>query len=501
MKKKKIFSSVFVILLIAGQILLSGGKGPMYYQNPVLGGDYPDPSVIRVGQDYYMTHSSFNYYPGLLIWHSSDLIHWERLCHALNRNVGSVWAPDLVYFNGIYYIYFPAGGTNWVVTAKSPAGPWSEPVDLNLRGFIDPGHVAASDGKRYLYLSKGYMVRLSDDGLSTAGAPFQVYAGWNYPQSWSTECFCLEAPKSTVRNGYYYLTAAEGGTAGPATSHMVVSARAKSPEGPYENSPFNPVVHTSDRSETWWSQGHGTIVDDINGNSWIMYHGYLKDFHTLGRETLMLPLVWTKDNWFHVPENVSGSGKIDAPAGRESKDGSALSDDFSGREPGLQWQFYKRFEPERIKVSDSKLEMTAEGSSFDDSSPILVNPADKKYEVMVEYGIDYDVKAGLCLYYNEIANVRITVDPENFTVYIQKSAKIRVKNEVGMHGYLRILNDNNEVSFYFSADGKSWTRAERSLDATGYNHNVFGEFLSLRAGIFAFGNGEAVFKNFVYRKL
>jgi xylan 1,4-beta-xylosidase len=471
------------------------------YINPVLGGDYPDPSVLRVGSDYYLTNSSFNYYPGLLVWHSTDLIHWERVSFALNKNVGSVWAPDLVYYNGIYYIYFPAGGTNWVVTAKSPEGPWSEPIDLKLRGYIDPGHVATPDGKRYLYLSRGSIVRLTDDGLSIAGTPFPVYEGWQFPESWSTECFCLESPKSTYRNGYYYLTVAEGGTAGPATSHMIVTARSKSPEGPFENSPYNPVVHTASREETWWSQGHGTLIDDIKGNWWIMYHGYMKNFHTLGRETLMMPVEWTDENWFKVPEGVSSSGKFRKPAGKPSADGSSLSDDFSGTKPGMQWQFYKNYKPERIKLSEGRLELTAEGNSFDDSSPLLVNSNCQKYEFKVEYSIDNNVKAGLCLYYNEIANVRISVDTENFTVFVQKNAKIRVKNQLGNHGYLRILNDNNEVSFYFSADGNQWTRVERSLDATGYNHNVFGEFLSLRAGIFAFGNGKAIFDNFVFNKL
>jgi beta-xylosidase len=472
-----------------------------YYSNPVLGGDYPDPSVLRVGKDYYLTHSSFNYYPGLLIWHSTDLIHWQRVCHALHKNVGSVWAPDLIKYKDNYYIYFPAGGTNWVVTSRSPEGPWSEPVDLKLKGFIDPGHVVGPDGSRYLYLSKGYIIQLAEDGLSTIGEPKYIYGGWEFPKSWSTECFCLESPKSTVKDGFYYLTVAEGGTAGPATSHMVVSARAKSPFGPFENSPYNPIVHTENRTERWWSQGHGTLVDDVNGNYWIMYHGYESNFHTLGRQTLMLPVKWNADKWFLVPASVKSYDDIPRPSGVKSADGTDLSDDFSGNNLRLQWQFYKRYSPDRADLSDGKLILKAEGNSFDDSSPLLVNSADHKYEIITEFTIGDDVTAGLCLYYNETANVRISVDTARFTVFIQKNAKIREKNTLGNHGFLRILNDENEVSFYFSADGKDWTRVERSLDATGYNHNVFGEFLSLRAGLFAFGNGKAVFDIFIYRKL
>lgn len=492
--KYSVFVVVFLFLL---QLPVFSQKT---FQNPVLGGDYPDPSILRVGNDYYMTHSSFTYYPGLLVWHSTDLLNWERVSVALTKNVGSVWAPDLVKHNDKYYIYFPAGGTNWVVTATSPKGPWSEPVDLKLPGFIDPGHAVGPDGTRYLFLSKGYVVKLTADGLAKDGEAKFTYEGWKFPKTWSTECFCLESPKMTVKNGYFYQTVAEGGTAGPATSHLVVSARSKSPYGPWENSPYNPIIHTESRAERWWSQGHGTLVDDVKGNYWMVYHGYEKGFHTLGRQTLMLPIEWTKDGWFRVPKGIKSGNPIKKPTGKPSKSGIGLSDNFNNG-LGLQWQFAKLYKPERAEVKDGKLNFTAEGDSFLNSSPLLINSSDRRYEVIVEYTIDKDVTAGLTLFYNETANVRISVDQNNFTVFIQKSSKIREKNTLGNKGFLRILNDENEVSFYFSNDGKTWNRVERSLDAAGYNHNVFGEFLSLRAGVYAFGKGKATFDNFIYRKL
>jgi len=469
-----------------------------FYQNPILGGDYPDPSVLRVGKDYYMTHSSFEYYPGLLIWHSTDLIHWERITYALHQNVGSVWAPDLVKYKDSFYIYFPAGRKIWVVTAKSPEGPWSDPIDMNLQGFIDPGHLVDKDGKRYLYLSNGFLIQLSDDGLSTVGQPEAGYKGWEFPKEWSTECFCLESPKSTVKGGYFYQTVAEGGTTGPATSHMVVSARAKSPHGPWQNSPYNPIVHTKSRNERWQSQGHGTLVDDVNGNWWILYHSYEKYFQTLGRQTLMLPIEWTKDGWFRVPGNTMATNSIRKPAGVSHVQPNGLSDDFSEKEMGLQWQSFKHFPTERIKLNAGKLEFTASGTSFENSPPLLVNVGDRKYEVIIEFTLEGNATAGLTLFYNEQGNIRITADKEQFAVYNQKSRKISIKNQIGNHGYLRILNDENEVSFYYSDNGKDWKRAERTIDATGFNHNVFGGFMSLRAGIFAFGEGKVVFDNFIY---
>ena len=498
MKKWNLLAMLFFLALFQISIAQTD-KG--FYLNPILGGDYPDPSIVRVGSDYYMTHSSFNYYPGLIVWHSTDLIHWERISHALTKNIGSVWAPDLVYVNGKYYIYFPAGGTNWVVYANSPNGPWSEPIDLKLNGYIDPGHVVDDKKNRYLYLSKGYVVKLTADGLATVGAPVFNYEGWQFPKEWSTECFCLESPKSTKKNGYYYLTTAEGGTAGPATAHMVVSARSKSPYGPFENSPYNPIVHTENRGERWWNQGHGTLVDDTNGNWWIMYHGYEKNFQTLGRQTLMLPIEWTQDGWFKVPDGIIASNKIEVPKVKASNSSHSLSDDFDNKKLNLQWQFYKDYNPNRIEFEAGKLVVKAEGKSFADSSPILVNSSDRKYEVQVEYTLEEGVEIGLCLYYNELANMHISATTEKFTVYNRQKRKISEPNTLGKHGFLRILNDENEVSFYYSTDGNDWIRVERSIEASGFNHNVFGEFLSLRAGLFAFGEGKVHFDNFIYKTL
>lgn len=498
---KKYLSAIILFSIVLNLHIPLFGQNGDYYQNPVMGGDYPDPSILRVGNDYYMTHSSFEYYPGLIVWHSTDMINWKPVSQALKSYIGSVWAPELIKHDDTYYIYFPASRKIWVVTAKSAAGPWSDPIDTGIHGFIDPGHLVDSEGSRYLYLSGGSTVKLNQDGLSADGDPIHNYDGWQFPKEWSTECFCLESPKSTIRNGYYYQTVAQGGTAGPATAHMVVSARSKTPYGPWENSPYNPIVHTEHRSERWWCQGHGTLVEDIAGQWWIVYHAYEKHFQTLGRQTLMMPIEWTDDNWFRVPEGVHSTDKIALPAGERMKGCTSMSDDFSSSQLGMQWQFFKKYDQSRYTLENGQLILQAVGSSFDNSSPLLVNAADRKYEFQVEYTIEGDATAGLCLFYNEQGNMRISVDESEFTVFNQKSSKIRRKNEFGRHGFLRILNDENEVSFYYSQDGSSWEKLERTIDATGLNHNVFGGFMSLRAGLFAFGEGRVIYDNFIYKKL
>ena len=187
------------------------------YTNPILGGDYPDPTIMREGSDYYMTHSAFDYQPGLTVWHSRDLVNWEPISYALKTYLGSVWAPDICKYQDKYYIYFTVARnprSNYVVWANSPYGPWSDPIDLHV-GNIDPCHVVGEDGSRWLFMSGGKRVRLSDDGLSIVrGTEEVVYKGWPIPADWITEGFALEGPKLRRIGKYYYYMNAEGGTWG-----------------------------------------------------------------------------------------------------------------------------------------------------------------------------------------------------------------------------------------------------------------------------------------------
>lgn len=180
--------------------------------------------------------------------------------------------------------------------ADHPRGPWSAPISLHLDN-IDPGHIVTPDGKRYLYTAWCNAAELSADGLSIVGPVKKVYEGWTYPKEWQTEGMWLEGPKLFRRGEFYYLTCAEGGTAGPPTSHMEVVARSKSPLGPWENSPYNPLIHTYSADEEWWSVGHGTLVSTPDDRWYIVYHGYRNGFRTLGRQTLMEPVEWTSDGW------------------------------------------------------------------------------------------------------------------------------------------------------------------------------------------------------------
>jgi xylan 1,4-beta-xylosidase len=233
-------------------------------------------------------------------------------------------------------------------------------VDLKI-GNIDPGHVVDNDGKRYLYFSGGCYAPLSEDGLSITGEVKYVYKGWEIPRDWSIECFCMEGPKLIKRGEFYYLTVAQGGTAGPATSHMVISARSKSPLGPWENSPNNPIIHTWKPTEKWWSKGHGTLIDDISGKWWVVYHAYENGHYNMGRQTLLEPVEWTSDNWFKVPENIKTDLPILKPTGKPISSNFTLSDNFEGKTLSPQWQFYHEYDTSRFRLSNGSLDCESQG--------------------------------------------------------------------------------------------------------------------------------------------
>lgn len=317
------FFSVF-LLFASSQALASdpapyGDLGDGTFRNPVLVGGLGDVTVIRVEKDFYATFGKT-----LGVWHSRDLVNWVQISTADTRGLGSPWAPDIFHQDGKFFIYTtlvdrerPKGRQfmNVVFTADDPAGPWSDPIDLDLYGgLIDPGHLTAENGDRYLYYSKGRYVRLDDSGTKVAGEIHKVYDGWAYPEQWVVECFCLEAPKLLYHDGWYHMLSAEGGTAGPPTAHMVVSARSRSPVGPWENSPHNPLVRTWSADEKWHRQGHGQIVDDVEGNWWMLYTGYNEEIGPR-KIVLLVPIEWDEDGWPRIPEGVHVDDVMKKPAG------------------------------------------------------------------------------------------------------------------------------------------------------------------------------------------
>ena len=467
------------------------------YRNPILGGDHPDASPIRVGDDFYLTHSSFDYAPGLLIWHSRDLINWKPVGAALRQYYGGVWAPYLCQYQGHFYIYFPANNLLHVVHAEHPTGPWSEPIDLGISA-IDPAHVG-ENGRRFLYMNGGLMAELSSDGLSVKTPPRHAFDPWPMPTPPRMECTCLEAPKLLEHNGHFYLVVAEGGTAGPSTSHSVVSMRSSHADGPWEISPYNPIVRATSRDDRWLSVGHGRLVDTPDGRWYMTVHSYENSYRALGRQLLLLPVEWTADGWFRVPKGITPESAIPMPIPGSSQQPLAdPSDNFSSPELGLQWGFWREFDRARFTTGSGAFTLRAKGTSLEDSPALTTPVGGHSYTVEMDIEVAPGCASGLLLFYNPEHAAGILLDEAGIGVRLANNYVPDRVHKGATRATLRIVNDRQEIDFYYRLPGDGWHRTEASCEISGMHHNVLGGFLDVRPAVFAAGQGQATFRDFRY---
>ena len=293
------------------------------YRNPVVAGFYPDPSAIRVGDDFYLVTSTFGYFPGLPVFHSTDLVSWTQVGNAIHRpdqiNYGEkeeltrgLFAATLAHHDGTFYIAntcFYCDRGNFVVTAKDPAGPWSDPIWLGVSGidpslfFDDDGstwvvHNDVPDGKlRYDGHRAIWLQRFDFGKRERVGERILLVDGGAAP---ATNPEHIEGPNVFKHDGWYYLTAAEGGT-GEQHAQMVWRSRALT--GPYVPSPSNPSLTQRDlnpaRPDPVTSTGHAQFVKLKDGTWWAVFlatRPYRGNQYNLGRETFLLPVTW-KDGW------------------------------------------------------------------------------------------------------------------------------------------------------------------------------------------------------------
>jgi xylan 1,4-beta-xylosidase len=294
------------------------------FVNPILSGYYPDPSITRVGDDYYLVNSSFTNFPGLPVFHSRDLVSWKQVGNALDRPgqvdftgvraSQGIYAPDISYHDGMFYIVTtcsscPGGTGNFVITAKNPAGPWSQPVTIRGLQGIDPSLVWEDDKLFVVYNNAPegqpryeghraiWIAELDPRTLQFAGKPKVLVDGGVVPEK---RPIWIEGPHIFRKDGHYYLTCAEGGTA---DNHSEVVFRADAITGPYVPGPVNPILTQRDldpkRPNPVTTAGHADFVQTQNGQWWAVFlatRPYPGNFYNIGRETFLLPVDW-KDGW------------------------------------------------------------------------------------------------------------------------------------------------------------------------------------------------------------
>lgn len=283
-----------------------------YYKNPIRTGMFPDPSIVRVGEDYYMVNSTFIFFPCIPVSRSRDLINWEIIGYAITNPEWAhldeleggrgYWAPDISYYDGRFYITATMrfnddtgslGITPYrrqiVVSSDRPEGPYSEPAYIDEDG-IDPSIFNDDDGRRYMLLNRGARIlELDETGTRQISEAKLLYYG--------DRKRAPEGPHLYKKDGYYYLILAEGGT-GP--GHMVTVQRSKTLFGDYEPSPYNPIMRQNDPAAAIQRCGHGDLVDTPDGRWYMVYLcGRMLDgkYSMLGRETALDPVTWTADGW------------------------------------------------------------------------------------------------------------------------------------------------------------------------------------------------------------
>lgn len=294
-----------------------------HFRNPILSGFHPDPSVTRVGQRFYLVHSTFAYFPGIPVFESTDLVHWQQIGSVIDRSsqldfskLGvsrGVFAPSIEHRDGTFYVFntHVDGGGNFVVTAKNPAGPWSDPVWLpELAGGIDPAMFVDDDGRAYV-LNNGppagaprydghraiWIQEFDRTALQVQGPRKVLIDGGVDP---GKKPIWIEGPHIYKRQGWYYLSCAEGGT-GPQHSQVVL--RARSPWGPFEPYAGNPILTqrdlAPDRANPVTNAGHADLVEAPDGTWWATFlatRTYEDVHYNTGRETFLLPVTW-RDGW------------------------------------------------------------------------------------------------------------------------------------------------------------------------------------------------------------
>jgi beta-xylosidase len=273
------------------------------FANPVIAGFHPDPSVCRVGEDYYLACSSFEYFPAVPVFHSRDLVHWNQVGNALDRpgqlsldgaaSSGGIYAPTLRHHDGRFWLitWNASHGGAVLLTAADPAGPWSDPVPLpGVTGF-DPDLAWDAEGRCWCTYAGIDQVRIDPRTGQALSEPRRLWAGTpgaQYP----------EAPHLYPVGGYWYLLIAEGGTE---RGHCVSVARGPAPWGPFEPCPANPVVTHRSTSRPVQSTGHGDLVQAPDGSWWMVLlgtrpRGGFPGWHVMGRETFLVPVTWA-DGW------------------------------------------------------------------------------------------------------------------------------------------------------------------------------------------------------------
>jgi xylan 1,4-beta-xylosidase len=501
---------------------------PRYFRNPILPGFYPDPSICRVGEDYYLINSTFEFFPGLPIHHSRDLVHWRPIGHVLTRpsqlNLDGIrasaglYAPTIRHHNGTFYVVNtlidgPKECGNFIVTASNIEGPWSEPYWLNDAPGIDPSLLFDDDGRVWFVgnrlLPNGeysghceiWLQELDLKSMQLTGPKYSLWEGALKKAIWA------EGPHLYKIDGMYYLMIAEGGTG---HDHAVSVARSVKITGPYEGNARNPILTHRHLGLDYpiVGTGHADLVDTPNGEWWLVllamrpYGGY---FYNLGRETFLTPVRW-EDGW---PVVNPGKGRVEfeTPAPNLPEKGwtaTPACDQFDSPTLGFQWDFLRTprepFWSLTERPGHLRLRLRPQ-TLAEPANPSFVGRRQQHINFSARAVMEFtprtaDECAGLVLLQNDRFHFRFVVTLENGPVVLlikreNGEETILARRPVpGGRIYFKITAVGQAYGFYFAAECENWEPVSEEVDGRILSTPVAGGFIGAYIGMYASSNGR-----------
>ena len=477
------------------------------FKNPVIPGFFSDPSVCRVGEDYYLVNSTFEYFPGVPVFHSRDLVNWELIGYCISRPAQlpeglNIFATTIRYHDNTFYMIttnVTNQGGNFYVTATNPAGPWSDPVYTDATG-IDPDIFFDDNGKSYV-ISSSFILHEID--LKTGKFLSDGRKVWN-----GTGGRYAEGPHIYKKDGFYYLMAAEGGTE---EAHSETIARSKDIWGPYNPNPANPIlthVNAAGQGNPIQGVGHADIINAHDGSWWIVFHGYRSVGggvqHILGRETCLAPVSWPVNGWPVVNGNGTVSIDMTCPTlPLKPFEAKAGRDEFDSDKLGLEWNYLKYPVPEYYSLSARKgfLRLTGSDQTFENhKSATFVGRRLQDLNFMASAQVEFNPgkvneEAGIILLNNgahfdllikQSKGKRVLVCRLRFGSVIHESEEITLKP-----GPVKLAVKGEHTSFTFEySQGDEPYKEVQKVDSKFLSSETVGGFTGVYVGLYATGNGK-----------
>ena len=522
------------------------------FNNPILAGFYPDPSICKVDQDYYLVNSTFSYFPGIPIFHSRDLVNWKLISYVLNRpeqldldGLGvsrGIFAPAIRHNKGVFYVTCTLvdKGGNFVVTSETPEGPWSNPVWIPQINGIDPSMFFDENGKAYIIynsippddkpLYDGHrtlrMYEFDIENLKMIGEEKLIINGG---VDITKKPVWIEAPHIFQKDGYYYLIAAEGGTAEGHSEVVFQSKKVDGPYIPYENNPILTQRHLDPNREfPITCTGHADFVQTENGEWWAVFLGCRtyppveKNYYNTGRETFLAPVQW-KDGWpvinpdheevqYHYPLPIKPSQE---PSAIPYSGNFKYRDEFDAEELNLNWIFLRTPREKWYDLNSREgflsMQLRPETCAGKMNPSFLGHrqqharcSASTSFQFIPEFENE---KAGLLVFQNEhhfyflcksmdkdepVIQLYKSIDNEDADNQMELLVSQQISpDQFNKELYLKIAAHGNVYSFLYSFDLKTWNLLKENVDASFLSTKVAGGFVGCVYALYATSFGQS----------